>query len=363
MQLSRAERAKLCAQFLVASPKQEDIDAVAHFVEAVQELRASPSFVEEFSNLRITSWQGASKKQIKGDFPNPIVVEAMLIPFRRLWQKEQPCFYRHVANLLKRYEPKETAWVDSFVFSDKNSMLSRWSLMSPQELSPSEVIDLRLNTRYMHTGMSRRRGKFTRKDFEQHEERMGRDLFEFYFLQAVNEAAVSFFNLGKCCEAFLLACEGRSLHPSFKLRQPPKAGDSRLTPGLTIRGDSPPDRLWRLRRRNRYKTIAEFLSLIDLTDEQLAVSVSTAKTFPEALKLFGIAVRRRSATALQHDKTMVRVSGVADAIEKHFLNRKPRTGFLAKRQDGKLYYSGQAIQILDDQYSQLRDALLREPFE
>lgn len=362
MQLSRAERAKFCAQFLVASPKQEDIDAVAHFVEAVQELRASPSFVEEFSNLRIRSWQGASNKEFQGDFPNPIVVEAMLIPFRRLWQPGQPCFYRRVAKILKKYEPKETPWIDEFTFTNKKSMLSRWSLLNPQELSPSDIIDLWLNTRYMHTGMSRRCGKFTRKDFEHHEQRMGKVLFEYYFLQAVHEVAVSFFNLGKCCEGFLLACEGRGLQPSFKMREPLQAGVLRATPGLTIRGDSPADRLWRLKRRRRHQAVATFLSLTDLSDERLAKAVSTVETFDELLQALGITIEQREEIVLQKDNSIISMAGIVDSIDIVLQRRKPRTGWIAKNRSGRLCSSGDCVAILRDQFMELRNALLREPF-
>jgi len=188
--LQRVDRAKMLAQLLVGSPKQEEIDAIAHFVEAVQELRSSPFFIEEFRKLGIRFRVGASKGEIQGQFSSPDVVSGMLIPFRRLWQKGEPCFYHRVANLLKRYVPQQIGWIDSFVFSDKTCALSKWPLLTPQILPPSDVIDLWLNTRYMHAGMSRRRGKFTRKDFEYHEKRMGKALFEYYFQAAVHDVAV-----------------------------------------------------------------------------------------------------------------------------------------------------------------------------
>ena len=46
------------------SPTQEEIDKVAHFVEAIRELRRSPFFIEEYKNLEVFLHIRSNRKKV-----------------------------------------------------------------------------------------------------------------------------------------------------------------------------------------------------------------------------------------------------------------------------------------------------------
>ena len=97
-------------------PSQFEIDAIAHFVEAVRELRKSPFFIEEHRSLSISNW--GSKEGPRGQFPDPQIIRAALVPFRRVWNQNEFCYYIKVANILRRYIPACRDIITLLLFKD-----------------------------------------------------------------------------------------------------------------------------------------------------------------------------------------------------------------------------------------------------
>ena len=58
-------------------PTQDEVDAVAFFVEALEELKRSPLLVEEYRNLGLTVTGNKMGRTLKGHFPSPEHVARM----------------------------------------------------------------------------------------------------------------------------------------------------------------------------------------------------------------------------------------------------------------------------------------------
>lgn len=170
-------------------PSQQEIDAVKLFVFIASELEGCRFFIEEHRQLSISYHvndvrTGEPIGPIRAHFPDPDTVSAVLIPFRKLWMQGEPCFYRKIANIIKRYCANLRWRVDlSLALNDQDKPLH--PLLCNVELSKDDVIDLWLNVRYMHSGKSNRSGRFSRSDFEHWKKQIGATLFEFYFLSSV----------------------------------------------------------------------------------------------------------------------------------------------------------------------------------
>ncbi len=198
------------------SPTQEEIDKVAHFVEAIRELRRSPFFIEEYKNLSISAHQVKPKKEdIKGHFPDHNIVEAAIIPFRRVWQKTEPCYYMTITNIIKKYVPEFRNILDSMLPHENKLTIELMPFFRDINLSPLDAIDIWFNTKYLHVGKSSRKGRFNRKDFERNNNQIGSVLFEFFFLMAMYEVGICFFNILQFGEHFLKHFAKDGLVPSF----------------------------------------------------------------------------------------------------------------------------------------------------
>jgi len=345
-------------------PSQREIDAVAHFVEAARELRQSPFFIEEYRSLSISKREGGPKEKIQGHFPDPSVVRGTLVPFRRIWHQNEPCHYTKVTKILKRYMPEFRGFLDSIVHDDTHSAVQRLPWSRDVSVTLRDVIDVWLNTRYHHVGRTSRVGRFTRADFDSLSQSIGPVVFEFFFLSGIQEVGMSFFNIQQCAESFLRVLERRDLRPSFQLGDASTEENvERTTPGFTPDGDSPAQRVWRLRRRRHYDGLNSFLDLINCSDTEAAELITLCSSFDDFVNHRGI--------ILEHSGNFERIDmegctsfrGCLDNYATATRNRRSRRGFVAERMDGTLLWAEDYVPVLRDQYVEFRTALQREPFK
>ena len=351
----------------MTAPSQSEIDALAHFVEAVQEMRGSPFFIEEYHNLSLRWTQGEPAEQVRARVPDENVVRAVLVPFRRVWQQREPCNFRKVANTIKRYDPTARGLVDSFTFSDHAVNVRKFPFFTNIALAPSDAIDLWLNTRYLHTGQSPSHGKYGRTDFESFERQIGPVLFESYFLNCVWEAGISFFNLQRMCVVFLKECEVKGIRCSFTFRVQPTPNTvqgqiERKTPGFTPDADDRAHRIWRLKRRRRHGAISDFFQQLPCSDKELVEYLKASATFDDFLSDRRIQLNQVDDLNTLDKNRMLYYSGVGDADHTVWQNRKLRRGAFALREDGVFFFSGECVPVFRDQYQEFREAFLREPF-
>ena len=337
---------------------------MAHFVEAARELRTSPFFVEEYHTLSISLRQGDPKEKIKGEFPDTNVIRSTLVPFRRLWHQNEPRHYARVTKILKRYVPEFRWFLDSLTLDGNRSAVRQLPWFKGLSLSLIDVIDVWLNTRYHHVGKSPRRGRFTRAGFERLNEGIGPVLFEYYFLSAVHEAGIAFFNILQCAESFLRGFAARGLTPSFALDpHPAEANVNRRTPGITPPEDTPEQRVWRLRRRNHYDGLSRFLTLIEAQDPIVAQILSDCSSFDDFAARCNITLQQTEDIGSIDKEDCTHFGGCIDNHPTAMRNRHSRRGFVAKRRDGVLLWGEDYLPVLRDQYLEFRTAFLKEPFE
>lgn len=158
-------------------PTQEQVDAIAHFVEAVRELKKSPFFVEEYSSLTLSMKEGATKDEVHAHLPDPNVMRGVIVPFRRVWQQNEPCNFTRVSNILKKHIPFFRVFIDPLAMDKSHDAVNLFPSWKNNGLSYQDLIDVWLNTRFLHVGSSKKTGKFDRSDFEQLEGQIGMVLF------------------------------------------------------------------------------------------------------------------------------------------------------------------------------------------
>lgn len=257
-------------------PTQYDVDAVAHFVQAAGDLKASPFFIEEQCELGVTY-----SDRITYRLPDPRVRDAMVIPFRRMWMQDEPANFERVCNILKRYFPNVRPTID--YFKDLCKRIRR-SFLEPEfgsfgseefGISPGDLVDLWLNCRLAHAGATAAKGQLSRHDYEREAQRLGEARFEFLFLTACFHIGLCYINLLQFAEDVLAnkwASEG--LKPSFVFEDNLAYVGSRScedgiqlqrsTPGLTLSDDDLPSQLKLLRRRRVFSEINKLLKLLDM---------------------------------------------------------------------------------------------------
>ena len=125
-----------------------------------------------------------------------------------------------------------------------------------------------------------------------------------------------------------------------------------------------PLRVWRLRRRRRYEAFANLLKLSEISDDAVSVMVEQSETFGEFVAAAHIRLVHAPELREYVRGEMTAFMGCSDPFNAGAWtdDSKPRRGLLALRNDGALLRSGDAMEVLRDQYSEFREALLKEPF-
>lgn len=337
-------------------PTQEEVDAVAFFAEAVTELSNSAFIQEEFQSLSFSPGN-SNGSQDGATFPDSDVVKSALVPFRRVWHQGEPCYFRRVANILYKHQEYTRHFLRPLAFDDDTALVNQMWLREC-ELSPSDVINLWLNTRYHHVGKSKMAGKFTREDFERYEQKIGPVRFEFIFLFAVQEVTVFLQNILKCASLFL---ESAETNPSFG-KSGVKVIVVRTTPGVTNDLLSPEMKIWRLRRRRNYDAIHKLLEMGSVPDASVVSALEPESTLENLIERVAISlVDCDNFQEAMETGGLCKMSGSVDTRiwrGSHF-----RRGFVGRHNDGRVFHGEDFLEIARDQFPGFRDSFFRAPFE
>ncbi len=357
-----------CSQTAMESiPTHREIDALAHFVETARELKGTAYFKEEHRSLSISRREGESDEQMRGKFPDMEIVRSAIVPFRRLWQEREPCNHRKVANILRRYVEEYRDFLEPLEFNDKTALagqLFEWTRNSG--MTPSQVIDLWLNTKHHHTGRDNRAGKYTRDDFERFNKQLGPVRNEFYFLYSLNEVGTWFFNLLICASRYLEILAAQGHKPSFDYCAPEDSRIERSTPGFSPEPDGAPrQRVWRLRRRFHYDGVNRFFEITELPDDRVATLLSKCETFDALTEACRFMFEHTDdfEARFQQDESVNFMTGCLDNNFTVARNRKCRRGFIARRPGAPFLIGEDFLPIVREQYSEFRNAFLKEHFE
>lgn len=339
-------------------PTQEQVDAIVHFVEAVRELKQSPFYIEEYSSLKLSMKEGATKDEVHAHLPDPSVMRGVIVPFRRVWQQNEPCHFTRVSNILKKHIPFFRVFIDPLAMDKTQDAVNLFPSWKNDELSYQDLIDVWLNTRFLHVGSSNKSGKFDRSDFEQLEGQIGTVLFEYYFALAIWEFGIYFFNILPFAEGFISDVAQRGLRPSFSMASA-KLEESvrRATPGFTPEHETPAHRVWCLRRRRVYAAFNDFLRFADHSDQRAAELIGECDSFDQFSVQSGIKLSFQTEFEIPEGHQFSAFCGVIDEHMTAVRNQRRRRGFIGRNGDYSLVLGADALSIISEQYSYFRSAL------
>jgi len=296
------------SQYVPAGKIQESATALAHYVQSVHDLSVTPLFAEGHPYPLVNFFHGSNGEpnQIEFLVPDPHVLRAALVPFRKLWLDNEPCSYYKIVKILETHHFAVRWYVDFLrdrYSSSRNSTFS-WRVASRQAdeldgnpLSAHDIIDLWLNSRLFHSGKTSRRGRFTQVDFEHERDRIGPARFEYLFNASIYDVAMQSTNLMELAQYTLERF--RKTHPDVTstldmISMPgfERFADCtiirRFSPGITPDPCTPGEKLARLRRENAFSSLNRALELLDNNNERLAHQVLAADDFESLLTAMGL---------------------------------------------------------------------------
>jgi hypothetical protein len=199
---------------------QDDVDAVAAYVEAARELRESPFFGEDES----TSWMVDPRSKggiAQAKFGSGQVLTAMVLPFRRIWMQKEPSYFFHVYNILRKHCPNHemNRQMDG-IRADYVRYRDQWQL-PPRgvgcDQTPKQIINLWLNNRLAHTEKDPVKAKAFRRLCDQ----IGEAKIEGLFRTAALSMGCCYINLLQVAETALAHwAEHDGIAPSRPLGEP-----------------------------------------------------------------------------------------------------------------------------------------------
>jgi hypothetical protein len=152
---------------------QKDVDSVASFVEAANELELEPFFGKDEQFSQASSVQHKTVFHLGDRFH----FRSALISFRRLWMPREPSYWKAVCNILSSEGvPRDIclqAKMQAGLIENYNSKADGYV---NNEMTGARVIDLWLNTVFAHGGIS---GPNKRSDFEAAADKYGQGRFEY----------------------------------------------------------------------------------------------------------------------------------------------------------------------------------------
>ncbi len=308
--------------------------------------------------------EGASRDQINAHFPDPIVLNGLLVPFRRLWQQEEPCHFIRVSNILKKHIPFVRVFMEPLEVHQKDDGVNLFPAWKNEKLSNKDLINVWLNTRYHHVGHSAKAGKYDRKDFERLESQIGPVLFEYYFVLAVWNFGIYFFKMHPFAEEFLSEASQRGFEPSFSMTSStPEGAIRRTTPGFSPEDNTVAHRVWCLRRRRAFTAFNNFLRIVGHSDQCAAELVLQSGSFEQFASRSAITLTLRNEFEIPEKNDYIQFCGVIDEHPTAIRNKTCRRGFIGQNRDHSLILAADALPIISEQYTAFRAELQKAAFE
>jgi hypothetical protein len=271
---------------------QTDVDAVASFVEAANELDIEPFFGkdEQFS------FSGTGDGPATFHLGDRFHFRSALISFRRIWMPSEPSHWRDVIGILTRYGmPAEIVNNATIQGQLIDALISRDAGFL-KDISGTQVIELWLNTVFAHGGIE---GKNKRADFESAVEKYGQGRFEYSFRTLIKHTGETFRFLSKNAAkpALDYFADQLSLQPSFRIdaafgikrKEVTKTGDViiRQASSEHFSEEIFEQRFRRILKRHDFGTIKHILDAFDRTTVELARALFGSDSFANFLQQLG----------------------------------------------------------------------------
>lgn len=290
-------------------PDQHEVNCLAAFIEAVEELEHEPFCGED--DKSVYSMRGS---QVTARFGDRFHFRSALVTFRRIWLKEEASNFNFICNLVERYEPSSiltTTGRDQFRMHTN----MRWGRIP---LTSGEVVDLWLNAVFAHTNLRRTKKPQWRDrvDFDKLVETHGHAMLEFICRTTVRAVITAAFNVVREARWALDRWEkDYQLRPEFVIgapfgrnqRETTKAGHTVIRTASTehLGHETELQRFERILARDRFRSLKSILDCVGEDREKLAAAVRRSNSYEQTLTELGYVFDLRAELDLR--KNPVRV--------------------------------------------------------
>lgn len=268
---------------------QKDVDAVASFVEAANELDLEPFFGKDEQFSFSGPAHGPSTFYLGDRFH----FRSALISFRRIWMPSEPSHWRNVVEIMTRCGvPLEISNNATSQREAIDALASREAGFL-KEVTGSQVIELWLNTVFAHGGIT---GRNKRRDFESAVEKHGQGRFEYSFRTLVKWTgeAFRFLSTNAAKPALAFFDNQLSLRPSFEIdaafgtkrKEVTKIGDTiiRQASSEHFTEETFEQRFRRILKRNNFDTLNNIVKAFDRTTVELVRALFASTSFKQFVR-------------------------------------------------------------------------------
>lgn len=351
-----------------SKPTQHELDSLAAFIEAAEELQQEPFFGPDEKRTL-----GNDGKQYYCALGDRFHFRSALVSFRRIWLNEEASNFYKICNIINKYCREELCvkfWMPTI--RDQHQRTEAARTMDTNSLRKKDIVDLWLNAVFAHNNIaqkSRQPKRLDRMDFERYARDSGYAFFEYSFRVAVWEFGLCYLNLLRCIAGPILNHwkEKHGMAPSFEIGAPFGGGMEEITKdGVKItrkastqywNPETPEQKLQRLLVRQQFTRLGDILRLMQVPN--LFDIVTKADNYEDCLKLCGFEFER----VAEIDRKKVR----QDMVDQRALalipcHRHPPPDFDSVIYIGKHIVTQQgAIDFFENQFKKLKQLLAQEP--
>jgi hypothetical protein len=192
-------------------PSQHDVNCLAAFIEAAEELEHEPFFGPDNQGSLISQ-----NGQLVANFGDRFHFRSALITFRRIWMNDEASNFGSICNLIQRYE-RNALMVEIARDQFKMHTSMKWGGLP---INAGAVVDLWLNGVFAHVSLKSKQWR-NRIDFEKLLKSYGHVSLEFICRNTVSAVGVAFLNLLKAARFTLKRWEqDYGLKPEFEIGAP-----------------------------------------------------------------------------------------------------------------------------------------------
>jgi hypothetical protein len=281
------------------TPSQNEIDQLAAYLEATEELKNEPYFHPD-ENRSVQS-QGNKFTFVMGD---RFHFRSALVTFRRIWMKNEPSNFHSCSNILWQFNPEiQPGLLQSWRGEVKRITHEKVTLFQQTtgQSGPTneEIINLWLYAVFAHVSVGRNGDK--RKKFELCLKTFGQAPMEYAFRMAIFWLSLPYKNMSDHnVRPFLAYWWNQGLKPSFEIGAPFGIKSQETTPdGHTmIRKSSSKffneetfeKMVERVSSRNRYSNLKFVVDHLEMSNSEKIKVLTLADTIEEIIGNAGKAV-------------------------------------------------------------------------
>ncbi len=288
-------------------PSRDEMLSVATYAQTVNDLSVTPLYQEgqEPPQVGYEVSVDSSVESVEFRVPDPYVLRAALVPFRKIWMNREPSNYFKVRNIFARCMPDACRWYLDFMKQQYQGacqstqhyrLAAQNSDFTGDELTASDLIELALNCRMFHSGRNNAAGRYTANDFTRHSQEVGPGRFEYMYTHSIYHVGLHATNLMEMAEFFLSEVLRGAEDSEFSMTNVEVPGTEeyedntrilRCSPGYSQIPSDPSEKLSHLLRENHFQSVANFFNFISSNLNDLVLAATETDNIDGLMKAFG----------------------------------------------------------------------------